>query len=66
MNFGLALNVAISLTFVFVLAALLASTINEIIAGVLRLRGVYLTKAIESLSSLGTDNKFAWGAWAAG
>ncbi len=54
MNFGLALNVAISLTFVFVLAALLASTMTEFIAGVLRLRGVYLTKAIESLSSLGT------------
>ena len=61
MNFGLTLNVAISLTFVYVLASLLASTVNEMIAGVLKLRGVYLTKAIESLTSLGTNNQFAWG-----
>ena len=60
MNFGLTLNVAISLTFVYVLASLLASTVNEMIAGVLKLRGVYLTKAIESLTSLGTNNQFAW------
>jgi hypothetical protein len=61
MNFGLALNVAISLTFVYVLASLLASTVNEMIAGALKLRGVYLTRAIESLTSLGTGNMFAWG-----
>jgi hypothetical protein len=61
MNFGLTLNVAISLTFVYVLASLLASTVNEMIAGALKLRGVYLTKAIESLTSLGSGNVFAWG-----
>jgi hypothetical protein len=57
----LTLDVAISLIFVFVLAALLASTVNEMISGILKLRGVYLTKAIESLTSLDTGNVFRWG-----
>ena len=61
MSLSLTLDVAISLVFVYVLAALLASTVNEMIAGILKLRGVYLTKAIETLTSLGTGNRFAWG-----
>ena len=61
MNLSLTLDVAISLIFVYVLTSLLASTINEMIAGAFRLRGVYLTKAIEEMTSLGTDNQFAWG-----
>ncbi|MGD0103092.1 MAG: hypothetical protein ABSC06_03535 [Rhodopila sp.] len=61
MSLSLTLDVAISLVFVYVLAALLASTVNEMIAGVLKLRGVYLTKAIETLTSLGTGNSFKWG-----
>jgi len=61
MTLSLTLDVAISLIFVFVLAALLASTVNEMISGILKLRGVYLTKAIESLTSLDTCNVFSWG-----
>ena len=67
MNLSLTLDVAISLIFVYVLAAVLASMVNEMIAGWLQLRGVYLTKAIEEMTSLGTDNPFGWGglwAWA--
>jgi hypothetical protein len=61
MNLSLTLDVAISLIFVYVLTSLLASTVNEMIAGVLRLRGVYLTKAIEEMTSLGENNRFNWG-----
>ena len=61
MTLSLTLDVAISIIFVFVLAALLASTVNEMISGILKLRGVYLTKAIESLTSLDTANVFRWG-----
>lgn len=61
MNLSLTIDVAISLIFVYVLTSLLASTVNEMIAGVLGLRGVYLTKAIEEMTSLGTNNQFGWG-----
>ena len=61
MNLSLTLDVAISLIFVYVLTSLLASTVNEMIAGAFRLRGVYLTKAIEEMTSLGENNQFAWG-----
>jgi hypothetical protein len=61
MNLSLTLDVAISLIFVYVLASLLASTVNEMIAGWFRLRGVYLTKAIEEMTSLGKNNQFGWG-----
>lgn len=61
MSLSLTLDVAISLIFVFVLAALLASTVNELFAGILKLRGVYLTKGIEAITSLGKGNEFKWG-----
>lgn len=61
MSLSLTLDVVTSLVFVYVLVALLASTVNEMIAGVLKLRGVYLSKAIEALTSLGKDNSFTWG-----
>jgi hypothetical protein len=61
MNLSLTLDVAISLIFVYVLASLLASTVNEMIAGWFKLRGVYLTKAIEEMTSLGSNNQFGWG-----
>jgi hypothetical protein len=61
MGLSLTLDVAISLIFVWLLSALLAGAVNEVIAGWLNLRGAYLTKAIETLTSLGTNNVFAWG-----
>ncbi len=61
MTVSLTLDVAISLIFIFVLAALLASTVNEMISGMLKLRGVYLTKAIELLTSLDSRTVFRWG-----
>ena len=64
MSLPLTLNVALSLIFAYFLAASLASAVNEVIAGMLKLRGLYLTKAIEALTSLGNNSKLDWGgAW---
>ena len=61
MNLPLTLNVALSLIFGYFLAASLASAVNEVIAGTLKLRGLYLTKAIEALTSLDSNSKLKWG-----
>jgi len=61
MSLSLTLDVVISLIFTWLLAALLTGAVNEVIAGLLKLRGVYLTKGIETLTSLGKNNVFSWG-----
>jgi hypothetical protein len=61
MSLSLTLDVAISMIFVFTLAAVLASAVNELVAGAFKLRGVYLTKGIEAITCLGKNNQFKWG-----
>ena len=53
MSLSLTLDVVISLIFTWFLAALLVGAANEVLAGWLNVRGAYLTKAIETLTSLG-------------
>ncbi len=60
MNLSLTLDVIISLIFTWLLSALLVGAVNEVIAGWFNVRGAYLTKAIELLTSLGRNEFSSW------
>ena len=53
-------GVAIGLMFTYLIAALIISSINELIAGVFEWRGTYLRKGISVLLSNGTSSSFGW------
>ncbi len=54
------IGVATGLMFVYLIAALIISSINELIAGVFLWRGTYLRKGIAVLLSNGTGTSFSW------
>jgi len=60
MQISAVLDVALGLAFTFFLLALIASGIQEVIAGVFSWRGTYLAKAIDVLISNDPKAQFAW------
>jgi hypothetical protein len=63
MQFSAPLNVAIGLVFTYFLLALIASGIQEVIAGIFKWRGTYLAKAIDVIVNNDPTATFAWYGW---
>jgi hypothetical protein len=60
MNIGPVLDVAIGMVFVYFLLALIASGIQELVAGIFTWRGTYLRRALDVILSNETDVQFGW------
>ena len=60
MQFSNILDVATGLIFAFLLLAIVASTIQEFLAGIFRWRGTYLAKAIDVILSNNETAAFDW------
>lgn len=60
MSFGVVVDVAIGLVFTYFLLALIASGIQEIIAGVFQWRGTYLAKGIDVILDSSSRAAFGW------
>jgi hypothetical protein len=60
MNLGPVVDVAIGMVFVYFLLALIASGIQELVAGLFTWRGTYLRRALDVILSNETDAGFGW------
>lgn len=60
MELGAICDVAISLAFTFFLLSVIASGLQEFIAGLFRWRGTYLAKSIDVIMDNGDAARFAW------
>jgi len=60
MQISAILDVAIGLSFIFYLLALIASGLQEIIAGAFKWRGTYLAKSIDVIMDNESGARFAW------
>ena len=62
MTIGPVLDVVIGMVFVYFLLALIASGIQELVAGIFTWRGTYLRRAIDVILSNKTNAQFSWNA----
>ena len=60
MSLGPVLDVVIGLVFVYFLLALIASGVQEVIAGIFQWRGTYLSKGIDVILNDSPDAAFSW------